>query len=505
MRIPNSFRRFILFCALTAVVSTASWAWAEVVFVEGASKGSGLTRLRGNTCYVVTAAHLVVRQNGDTVFRSRVVGPGNRPATATIAQPPNGNDDIVILRIEGEDGLTLCKEPWPDLTDFSYLNRGDWQAQFAGPDGGYGRVQFTLSDNDTRFLYFKTSGDDNIFEGLSGSVVRTGDRPVAVASWYRIEEGRRILKAYRLDYVDALIRSFFDAGADWQKLPAFGNPVSAIEVYNGRLFVATLKDGVYRLDDTSRKWQDVSDTARGRNVVTLHSVGVNLYAGYDSSGTQQSGLAVFYMDKWIDIGLTNWLVHAMANSGSRLDVGGYGGYFTGINPATVGGLGAVIAGLPPGAAINALEIVSGSVFAGLGPNQPGQRDTLFVLNREGTQWSNVPAVVDQDIHCLVASGEYLFLGTTTGIGRLNTMDMRFAVKSNGLPENYVVQALAVNGNRIYAGLDGGGVWVSTDAGENWANLNNPELRNEAVLSLKVRNGSELYVGTRSGKVFVLAI
>jgi hypothetical protein len=296
----------------------------------------------------------------------------------------------------------------------------------------------------------------------------------------------------------------FDAGADWQTLPGFSHPVSAIEVYAGRLFVATFKDGIYRLDDTSRKWQDVSDTARGRAVLTLHSVGVNLYAGYDSYGTQQSGLAVFSMDKWIDIGLTNWLVHAMANLGSRLHVGGYGGYFTAINPATVGGLGAIVAGLPPNPAINALEIVSGSVFAGLGPTQAGQRDTLFVLSREGTHWSNVPAVVDQDIHCLAASGDYLLLGTTTGVGRLNTIDMRFAAESNGLPENYTVQALAVNGNKIFAGLDGGGVWVSTDAGENWASLNSPELRDEAVLSLKVRNGSDVYVGTRSGKVFVLA-
>jgi hypothetical protein len=278
-----------------------------------------------------------------------------------------------------------------------------------------------------------------------------------------------------------------------------------MEVFEGRLFVATSKGGIYRLDDTSRQWQDVSDTARGRDVLALHSVGFSLYAGYNSYGTQQSGLAVFSGDKWIDIGLTNWLVRAMANTGSRLHVGTYGGYFTGINPATVGGLHPVVAGLPPNPAINALETVGDSVFAGLGPSQSEQRATLFVLNSEGTQWLNVPEVVDEDIHCIAASGDYLFLGTTTGVGRLNTKDLRFAVTSNGLPGNYTVEALAANGDRIFAGLDGGGVWVSTDAGNNWLNLNTFELRNERVSSLKVRNGSELFVGTGSGKVFVLTI
>ncbi|HEY5125137.1 MAG TPA: T9SS type A sorting domain-containing protein, partial [Ignavibacteria bacterium] len=71
--------------------------------------------------------------------------------------------------------------------------------------------------------------------------------------------------------------------------------------------------------------------------------------------------------------------------------------------------------------------------------------------------------------------------------------------NNGLTSSYVY-SFAVSGANIFAGTDGGGVFLSTNNGSSWTSVNNG-LTNSYVLSLAV-SGTNIFAGTWSDGVFL---
>ena len=101
------------------------------------------------------------------------------------------------------------------------------------------------------------------------------------------------------------------------------------------------------------------------------------------------------------------------------------------------------------------------------------------------------------INALAVNGNYVFAAVgNSGFYRSGNYGAAWAQSNTGLPANVVITALAVHGQNVLAGTQNNGVYVSNDYGQNWRALNNG-LNNLSVKSLWIDN-IRLIVGTANG-------
>ncbi|MES2140781.1 MAG: T9SS type A sorting domain-containing protein [Bacteroidota bacterium] len=212
------------------------------------------------------------------------------------------------------------------------------------------------------------------------------------------------------------------------------------------------------------QWQPIGPG--GGIVKCFAKGGSNIYAATFGGGvflTTDNGTS------WINKnnGLTNTDVQALAvtNAGATIFAGTYGG---GVFLSTDNGDNwtAVNTGLPAdsGHQVQAVAIKGTKVFAGTNAG-------VFVSINNGGLWApvNTGLGINNDVLCLAVSGADLFAGTGSGgVFRSPDDGANWTVKNTGLPTSptKTVNALAVNGTKLYAGVDGG-VYSSTDIGNNW--------------------------------------
>jgi hypothetical protein len=331
----------------------------------------------------------------------------------------------------------------------------------------------------------------------------------------RTDPNPREADAHTWRYLNAIVRDFFERTGDWKELPSLPaaatgasssgllgkpKPVRALEIYNGRLIAGTYGGGIYRFDESERKWADISGNTRGRKVLCLRSMGVALVATFDSYGSSDGGYAISEEgEEWADQGLRGVIVQTVRNEGVRLHLGTYGGYYAGALGNVKDNNRGLLAGV---ICINALEVVPEGVFAGLGPRIGDPPVVALAFLKNGTaEWRPIPEFKNLDIHTLTSNAHYVFAGTTTnGVFRVRHDGAGVEPANAGLPTNQVVQVLAAIGNKVFAGTKGRGLWVSTDDGSHWTEFNNELSRNSFVTSLKEGTERVVYAGTEDGKV-----
>jgi hypothetical protein len=77
------------------------------------------------------------------------------------------------------------------------------------------------------------------------------------------------------------------------------------------------------------------------------------------------------------------------------------------------------------------------------------------------------------VYTLAIQGNNIFAGTWGGGVYLSSNNgSSWTPVNNGLPVNTFVRTLAIQGNNIYAGNSGSGVYLSSDNGKNWTAVNN---------------------------------
>jgi hypothetical protein len=105
------------------------------------------------------------------------------------------------------------------------------------------------------------------------------------------------------------------------------------------------------------------------------------------------------------------------------------------------------------------------------------------------------------VRALAVSGTNLFAGTDyVGVFLSTDNGTSWTEVNTGLTNTYV-RAFAVSGTNLFAGTDGGGVFLSTNNGTSWTAVNTG-LTNTTVWSLAV-SGTNLFAGTYGG-VFLSA-
>ena len=87
------------------------------------------------------------------------------------------------------------------------------------------------------------------------------------------------------------------------------------------------------------------------------------------------------------------------------------------------------------------------------------------------QWVQTNGPNGSNLFCLAVSGTNLFAGTQGGGVFLSTDDGTSWTAVNSGLTNTTVRAFAVSGTNLFAGTAGGGVFLSTDNGTNWTAAN----------------------------------
>lgn len=114
----------------------------------------------------------------------------------------------------------------------------------------------------------------------------------------------------------------------------------------------------------------------------------------------------------------------------------------------------------------------------------GNNSGLFFSSNNGLNWSHL--AINSVVRSLVINGNNIY-AALDGVYRSTNLGQNW---TQLLSYNYGVYSLAVNGNDIYAGTWLNGLLISTNSGENWIQTN---LNNEVVQSIAINN-NRIYAG-----------
>jgi len=83
------------------------------------------------------------------------------------------------------------------------------------------------------------------------------------------------------------------------------------------------------------------------------------------------------------------------------------------------------------------------------------------------QWVQTNGPCEGSVKCFAVGGTNLYAGAIGGVYRSINNGTNWTSVNNGLPASSYVNALAVSGANIFAGITGSGVYLSTNSGTSW--------------------------------------
>ena len=196
--------RAVVLLALLAMAPVLRAAPPPQAFVRTAEEGQALLLKRLGECYAVTPAHVL----GDELFASLTGGHSRRPQGDGDLLQTFGYD-LAILHVTGAlagfcNGSPVVAAGLEDR--LATADRGVLTSVNA--DGSISRRRVTLSDVGLLYLRVRPERDrDQLFKGLSGSLLLVGDRPAGILMAVDADTGEgRVL---RYDRALETLRPFF--------------------------------------------------------------------------------------------------------------------------------------------------------------------------------------------------------------------------------------------------------------------------------------------------------
>ncbi|HMX29716.1 MAG TPA: hypothetical protein PKC13_29290, partial [Blastocatellia bacterium] len=267
-----------------------------------------------------------------------------------------------------------------------------------------------------------------------------------------------------------------DGGDNWER-PLLGIAANAIVhdfyEFNGRLYVATVGDGVWRLGDSPYKWEKLGTTGlTNQNIWALAGSGGNFYAaGNGGVYLSTDGGATWTVR---NNGMTYSVIQALIVDGGKMYAGTQQGtaaqnevWVTEDNGLNWKKLGNGIAGDFPAGFVNRtfeFALLNGKLFAS---------STSGVIVFDGTKWNTAfrgPNIVS--FFSLAAGGNTIFAGSWAhGIARSLDGGTTWEFLNNGLNSRQVGGVVRANG-LLYAGTVYG-VLISRDEGQTWTQTTAP--------------------------------
>jgi photosystem II stability/assembly factor-like uncharacterized protein len=248
------------------------------------------------------------------------------------------------------------------------------------------------------------------------------------------------------------------------------------------LFAGTFGYGLYTSTDNGLSWTQAGIGLNNRVVYALTMFGNYLYAGTDIGVWRTSNNGAY----WSLIGLNNNEIYSLASNQTRAFAGLHlSGLFY-----SSGGTSWFISSLN---AINIKSIaVNGNfILAGAGGNAG-----VFLSNNNGNNWTGT-SLNNKSVYSLALDGSNAYAGTGGGV--YYSRDSGYTWTRSPL-NNDLVYSLAVAGSVVYAGTELNGVFLSTNNGLNWSQLNDGLPTGITIYSLYLYN-NYVYAGASQNGVY----
>ena len=238
------------------------------------------------------------------------------------------------------------------------------------------------------------------------------------------------------------------------------------------------------------QWEQTSGPET-RTILCMALIGNNLFAGTEYDGVY---LSTDNGSNWTSMynGMPYNTVNAMAVNGNKLFAGTKtGGVFlttnNGTNWTTVNnGLTSL--------SIKALVVNGPNIFA-------GTERGVFLSTNNGTNWTAVNnGLTSLSITAFVVNGSNIFAGTSNGIFTSADSGANWRAVNNGLFGPEAINTLAACGSKVIAS-DGISTYFSTNNGEVWESLNNDLLSSGYITALAVK-GENIFAGIYARGVFL---
>ncbi len=287
-----------------------------------------------------------------------------------------------------------------------------------------------------------------------------------------------------------------DTGANWV-LENNGIPTSYIYtlVASGtNLFAANLFENVYLSSDSGKSWRLVnSGLPTKAEFLTLTASGANVFLGCSDGIYRTTDQGEFWMPANNGIP-SSTLIYALAANHQNVFAGSFG---AGIFQSSDSGQSwvAIDSGLTDSSVV-ALTADGSELWAGM--NDGG----LFFAGNNGDTWSNLSSglLANPAVNVFSGSGENILCGTSNygTVFLSEDAGMDWTRANLRLEDSYSeVLSLALQGNSVFAGTFGEGIFHSTDGGENWITVNNGLMVNTDITALAF-DGTTLFAGTGVG-------
>lgn len=273
-----------------------------------------------------------------------------------------------------------------------------------------------------------------------------------------------------------------ESNSQWIKNGQYGGYFSSFATSGTNIFAGSVQ-GVFLSTNNGINWAAVNNGLTNLSVTSLTISGTNIFAG-TVNGEDGVFLSTDNGTNWtvVNNGLTNRWVYSLTTSGTNIFAGTLGGVFLSTNNGS--SWTAVNNGIWN---MNVWSLTScGSyLFA-------GTWGTLFRSTNNGTNWTAI-ALPILSFTAFATYGTNVFAGTWAGGVYLSTdYGSSWTEVNNGL-SNLIIRSLTVSGSNVFAGSDGGGVYRSTNNGTSWVAINTG-LLNLYVTAI-ITSGSNVFAGT----------
>jgi photosystem II stability/assembly factor-like uncharacterized protein len=358
----------------------------------------------------------------------------------------------------------------------------------AGPPGITTNVIFKASNivyagTETQGVYKST---DN---GLSWVVANAGIERTSISDM--IASGPNLLAAVKADCPTALnIFKSTDNGATWTGTTGLaGNIVNSLAIKGSTLwafFSALPNDsGVARSTDNGNTWQVVPSiiTNAGESIVSDNAI-IVAEDNFIWRSTDD-GMSWDVVEQFALTGIGGF-----AKAGTKL----FGAARTGIQTSTDNGASWNFEPFSNGA--YSFSAVGSTIYL-------GSNNKVFKSTDLGATWIDMSTGLGKGgIQALLYDGTTLFAGTpadAAGIYRSLNGGQSWDPAAGGLPIASEVRSLIAFGGYVFVGMQGDGIYRSSDHGATWAktDVNNPLLSNALVLAFCVKDNN-LFAGAING-------